>query len=394
MNIEIQHRKARRLSAIALSEIVQISEKARALKAQGRDILALSTGEPDFPTPPEVIEAAHRAALEGQTGYPPTAGTPTLRARVAAKHGVAPEETLISTGAKQVIANAMLATLDPGDEVIIPAPFWTSYADIVRMAEGVPIVLPCGMAQGFKLGPEALEAALTARTRWVMLNSPSNPSGAVYSAGEFSALGKVLERHPQVWVLSDEIYEHLSYVPFTTFPEAAPALRERTLVVNGVSKAWSMTGWRIGWGVGPAALIRDMTVVQGQVTSGACSISQAAACAALDMGPEILSERLADFLARRDLVVAGLDALPGIACPEPGGAFYAFPDIGACLGNRHGMATDTEFCAWLLDTSGLAVVPGSAFGMPGHFRLSFAYSRAQIADGLSRLETALGALPA
>ena len=237
MHKHVIHEAASRLSAIALSEIVQISEKARALRAEGRDILAFSTGEPDFPTPPEVIEAAHRAALDGQTGYPPTAGSPRLRAAVAEKHGRTPVEVIISTGAKQVLANAMLATLGPGDEVIIPAPYWTSYADIVRMAEGVPVIVPCGMESGFKLMPEDLEAAITSRTRWAMLNSPTNPSGAVYSAQEFAALAAVLEGHPRIWVLSDEIYEHLSYAHFTSFTEAASKLQERTLVVNGVSKA-------------------------------------------------------------------------------------------------------------------------------------------------------------
>lgn len=394
VNKNVRHEKAGRLSAIALSEIVQISEKARALRAEGRDIVAFSTGEPDFATPPEVIEAAHRAALDGQTGYPPTAGTPRLRAAVAERHRRLPAEVIVSTGAKQVIANAMLATLNPGDEVIIPAPYWTSYADIVRMAEGVPVILPCGMESGFKLTPEALEAAITPRSRWLMLNSPSNPSGAVYSAQEFAALASVLEAHPRIWVLSDEIYEHLSYVPFTSFPEAAPALQERTLIVNGVSKAWSMTGWRIGWGVAPAELVRDMTAVQGQLTSGACSISQAASCAALEMGVEFLAGRLASFRARRDLTVAGLGALPGVECAVPEGAFYCFPSCAALLSDEGEFATDADFCAWLLETAGVALVPGRAFGMPGHLRLSFAYAETQIRDGLARMREALARFPA
>lgn len=394
MNKSVRHEKAGRLSAIALSEIVQISEKARALRAEGRDILAFSTGEPDFPTPPEVIEAAYRAARDGQTGYPPTAGTPALREAVAGTQGRAPAEVIVSTGAKQVIANAMLATLDPGDEVIIPAPYWTSYADIVRLAEGVPVILPCGMESGFRLTPAALAAAITPRSRWLMLNSPSNPCGAVYSAQDFAALAGVLEAHPRIWVLSDEIYQHLSYSPFASFAVAAPGLRDRTLVVNGVSKAWSMTGWRIGWGVGPGELIRDMTAVQGQLTSGACSVSQAAACAALGMGQAILAERLASFKARRDLTVAGLNAIAGLDCPVPEGAFYCFPRCAALLSGERGVASDAELCTWLLETAGVALVPGRAFGMPGHLRLSFAYAEAQLREGLARMKDAMERLAA
>ena len=380
---------ASRLAEISLSEIVRIAERARQMRAGGRDVISLGTGEPDFPTPPQVIEAAHRAALAGQTGYPPTAGTPELREAVAEKHGCAPAQTIISTGAKQVIANAMLATLDPGDEVIIPAPFWTSYADIVRLAEGVPVILPCPMETGFKLTPQALEAATTPRSRWLMLNSPSNPSGAVYSAAEFAALASVLAAHPDIRVLSDEIYEHLSYAPFTTFTEAAPDLRERTLIVNGASKAWAMTGWRIGWGAGPAELIRDMITVQGQLTSGASSISQAAALAALAMGPDILSDRLAAFRARRDVTVAGLDAIAGLSCPVPDGAFYCFPSCQALLSPAGPFADDAALCLWLLEEAGVAVVPGRAFGMPGHLRLSFAYAEAQITEALTRMRTAI-----
>lgn len=394
MNKPAIHRKAARLSSIELSEIVKISEQARRMKADGRDILALSTGEPDFPTPPEVIEATHKAALDGQTGYPPTAGTPELRAAVAARQGVAAAEVVISTGAKQVIANAMLATLNPGDEVIIPAPFWTSYADIVRMAGGVPVVLPCPMEAGFKLTADQLEAAITPRSRWLMLNSPSNPSGAVYSAEEFRQLAAVLSAHPDVWVMSDEIYQHLSHVAFTSFTQAAPELGDRTLIVNGVSKAWSMTGWRIGWGVGPAALVRDMITVQGQMTSGACSISQAAAVAALAMGPQILADRLDSFRTRRGMAVAGLNAIPGLTCSAPDGAFYCFPGCQALLSETGRLASDADLCAWLLEDAGVAVVPGRAFGMPGHFRLSFAYAEAQIGEGLARIKSAVEELTA
>lgn len=380
--------RADRIRGLEVSEIVQISEEAATLRAAGRDVVSLSTGEPDFPTPSHVIEAAHQAALQGQTRYTANSGTPALRAAVAAQAGVTATEVIVSTGAKQVIANAMLATLNPGDEVVMPAPFWTSYADIVSMAGGRPVVVPCPMETGFKLSPSALKAALTPRTRWLMLNSPSNPSGAVYSAAELRALAEVLTRHPQVWILSDEIYRHLAYVPFTPFTEAAPDLLDRTLIVDGVSKAYAMTGWRIGWGIGPKALIGAMGTVQGQVTSGASSVSQAAALAALTGDQSLLATRRADWQARRDRVVTGLNAIPGIDCPSPDGAFYVFPRITAAM-QATGHATDADFCRWLLHDHGVALVPGRAFGLPGHLRLSFAYSQADLDKGLARIAAAL-----
>jgi len=315
-----------------------------------------------------------------------------LRAAIAADAGATVAEVIVSTGAKQVIANAMLATLDNGDEVVMPAPFWTSYADIVSMAGGKPVIVPCGMEAGFKLSPAALQAAITPRTRWLMLNAPSNPTGAIYSADELRALAAVLDRHPEVWVLSDEIYEHLNFQPFTRFATAVPALRDRLLTVNGVSKAYAMTGWRIGWGVGPAALIGAMAAVQGQVTSGACSIAQAAALAALTGDQALLDDRRAALLARRDRVVAALNAMPGVECPLPDGAFYVFPCIkGAMAAGGH--ADDAAFCRWLLEHHGVALVPGRAFGLPGHLRLSFAYSEADLTAGLTRMAAALkGAL--
>lgn len=382
--------RATRISDLEISEIVQLSEKAAALKSAGRDVVALSTGEPDFPTPDHVIEAAHQAALAGKTRYPATLGTAELRAAIAAQNGVTAAGVIVGTGAKQVLANAMLASLNDGDEVIMPAPYWTSYSDIVLMAGGRPVVIPCAMAAGFKLSPEALEAAITPRTRWLMLNSPSNPSGAIYSPDEIRALAAVLARHPQVWVLSDEIYRHLSYIPFTPFREAAPELSDRLLTVDGVSKAYSMTGWRIGWGTGPVALIKAMGAVQGQVTSGACSIAQAAALAALTGEQALLDLRLAELRRRRDRVVAALNTLPGIACPSPDGAFYVFPRIAEAIVTT-GHADDAAFCRWLLEDHGLALVPGRAFGLPGHLRLSFAYSNDDLEKGLSRLADALQA---
>ena len=384
-------KRAKRIEKIEISEIVQISEMAGRLKREGADMIALSTGEPDAPTPAPIITAAHEAALAGQTRYPPTAGTPDLRAALAQQAHVAPENVIVSTGAKQVLSNAMMATLDEGDEVVIPAPYWTSYSDIVGMAGGIANVVACPQSQGFKITPEQLEAAITPRTRWVMLNSPSNPSGAIYSKAEIAALAEVLDRHPHVFVLSDEIYQRISYVPFTSFAAAAPQLADRLLVVNGVSKAWSMTGWRIGWGIGPADLIKAMIAVQGQITSGACSLSQAAALKAISLDGDLLTKRKDTFEARRDFAVAALNAIPGVTCAQPDGAFYVFPDITGLMANG-GFTSDAEACQWILKTANVAIVPGRAFGLPGHARLSFAYSQTDLETGLARITEAVKSL--
>lgn len=390
---------ARRLAGLALSEIVQISEAAAALKREGRDIVSLATGEPDFPTPPHVIEAAHAAALAGQTKYPPTAGLPALRAAIAERApgpDCAAAQVVVSTGAKQVIASALLATLDPGDEVIIPTPYWTSYSDMVAMAGGTARLIPCGIEAGFKPSAAQIEAAITPRTRWLMLNSPSNPSGAVCSAAELRALAEVLARHPRVWVMSDEIYDQLAFVPFASFRAVAPELAERMLVVNGVSKAHSMTGWRIGWGIGPQPLIGAMTTAQGQITSGACTIAQAAALTALTGPQQHLAERRAAMQARRDRVVVALSSIDGLDCPMPEGAFYAFPSCRGVLGRQtpagEVLGDDAALCQYLLREHGVALVPGRAFGMPGHFRLSFAYSDTELDAGLARIAQGIAAL--
>lgn len=388
MNADSEFRRAKRIAAMEISEIVQLSERAAALRAAGQDVIALSTGEPDFPTPAHVVEAAHKAALEGKTRYPATLGTAELRDAIARDNGVERAQVIVSTGAKQVLANAMLASLDAGDEVIMPAPYWTSYSDIVAMAGGTPVVLRCGMEQGFKLRPEQLEVAITPRTRWVMLNSPSNPSGAIYTVDEQRALAEVLGRHPHVMILVDEIYAHLSFEPFSSFLKVAPELADRVLVVNGVSKAYSMTGWRIGWGIGPAEMIRAMGAVQGQVTSGACSVSQAAALSALIGDQTLLDERLQVLRNRRDKVVAALNSIPGVDCPVPDGAFYVFPNITKAM-ELSGHASDADLCAALLDGAGVAIVPGRAFGLPGHARLSFAYSDAELDAGLERISAHL-----
>ncbi len=383
--------RAQRIDGIEISQIVQIAEAAAQMRSEGHDIVSLSTGAPDFPTPDFVIQAAHQAALDGQTGYTATAGTNALRDAVAQEYGAKRANVVISTGAKQVLSGAMMATLNKGDEVIIPTPYWTTYSDIVTMAEGTPVTITCPMEQGFKLTPDALDQAITPKTRWVMLNSPSNPSGAIYTKDEIQALAKVLAKHPHVWVLTDEIYEHLSYVPFTSFTAAAPELADRTLIVSGVSKAWAMTGWRIGWGVGPEPLIRAMAAVQGQITSGTCSIAQAAALAALTGDRAVLAERLELFDSRRKLVVGGLNAMQGITCPEPDGAFYVFPNIEGLM-QKGSFATCGEACDWLLAKAQVAIVPGAAFGLPGHARLSFAYSPEDLTKGLSRMAEAISKL--
>jgi len=382
-------RRAGRIEALDVSEIVRLTETAAQMRSAGIGIAALSTGEPDFPTPDHVVAAANQAALAGRTRYTATRGTPELRDIVATACGGGSDEVIISTGAKQVLANAMLATLDPGDEVIVPAPWWTSYPDIVTMAGGRPITVPCPLEQGFKLTADQLRAAITDRTRWLILNTPSNPSGAVYSAAELAALADVLDDFPHVWVLADEIYQHISFVPFASVREAAGRLAERMLVVNGVSKAYSMTGWRVGWGIGPKSLIDAMTAVQGQITSGASSVSQAAAVAALTGDQTLLDERRDVMRNRRDRVVARLNAIAGVNCPVPEGAIYAFPNIEAAL-DRLGIASDAELCQALLETAHVAVVPGRAFGSPGHLRLSFAYSDDDLDKGLTRLARFIG----
>lgn len=388
-------RRSARIDAVELSEILKISELADALKREGRDIITLGTGEPDFPTPAPVIEAAHRAALAGETTYTLTAGTIALRDAIAAacdrENGYRPAraEIIVSTGAKQVLYNAFAATLDPGDEVLVPAPYWTSYPDIVTVCDGRPVILPTSAATGFRVTPDQLRAAIGPKTRWLLLNSPSNPSGAVYAHADLDALAEVLRAAPHVGIMVDEIYQHISYVPFRSFRAVAPDLAERTLIVNGVSKSHAMTGWRIGWGIGPKRLISAMIAVQSQITSGASSVSQAAAAAALTGDQQLLAERCDDFRERRDMTVAALNATELLRCPSADGAFYLFPDCTAAFGKRtrdgRTIATDADFCEALLAAEGVALVPGRAFGTPGHVRLSYAYSRASLREAATRI---------
>ena len=388
-------RRSARINAVELSEILKISELAEALQREGRDVITLGTGEPDFPTPSHVIEAAHEAALAGETIYTLTAGTIELRSAIAEacqrESGYKPEigEIIVCTGAKQVLYNAFAATLDPGDEVLIVAPYWTSYPDIITVCDGKPVVLPTTADTGFRVTPEQLRAAIGPRTRWLLLNSPSNPSGAVYSKDDLEALADVLRDAPHVGIMIDEIYHHISYVPFHSFRAVAPDLADRTLIVNGVSKSYAMTGWRIGWGIGPKRLTAAMLAIQSQITSGATSVSQAAAAAALTGDQQLLAERCDDFRARRDMLAERLNTSGILQCDTADGAFYLFPDCTAAFGKTTArgrrIETDADFCEALLEEEGVALVPGRAFGTPGHVRLSYAYSHASLNEASNRI---------
>jgi len=388
---------ADRLTKISPSQTIAITSKARALKAAGRDIISLSAGEPDFDTPAHIKQAAIRAIEAGDTKYTDTAGTPALRRAVAAKFkrdsGIdyAPEEVIVSTGGKQVIYNAMVATLNPGDEAIIPSPCWVSYPDIVSLAEGTPVIVPCGQNTGFKLRAEDLEAAITPRTKWFFLNSPSNPTGAAYCAEDLRPICDVLLRHPQVWVFTDDIYEKLAYDGFkpATIVEVEPRLRDRTVTMNGCSKAYAMTGWRIGFAGAPVALIKAMDKLQSQSTSNPSSISQAAAVEALN-GPQDEIEAMCEvYRGRRDLVVAALNAVPGLSCHKPEGAFYVFPGLHGCIGKTTAGGTkivdDEAFVVALLEEQGVATVHGSAFMYPGHFRISYATDTESLREACARI---------
>ena len=395
---------AQRVRAIGVSEILRITDHANALKRAGRPVIVLGAGEPDFDTPEHIRAAAARAMERGDTRYTVLDGSPAMKTAVQFKfkrdNGLdfALNEISVGAGAKQVIFNALMASLNPGDEVILPAPYWTSYADIVQICGGVPVSVPCSEAQGFRLDAAQLEAAITPRTRWLFLNSPSNPSGAAYSAAQLAPLCEVLLRHPAVWVLADDIYEHVLYdgLAFATPAAVEPRLRERTLTVNGVSKAYAMTGWRVGYGAGPRALIAAMAVVQSQSTSCPSSVSQAAAIEALTGPQDIVAERCDDFQARRDFVVAALNRAPGLHCRVPEGAFYTFASCAGALGRRTAsgalLQTDSDFCSYLLQDYEVAVVPGSVFGLAPYFRISYATSMAQLEEACARIAAACEAL--
>ena len=395
---------AARLDKISPSMTITISAKARALKAAGRDIISLSAGEPDFDTPQNVKDAAIRAIQAGDTKYTDVAGTPALRRAAAAKFkrdsnlDYKPEEIIVSTGGKQVIYNAMVATMNPGDEAIIPTPCWVSYPDIVALADGTPVLITCGQNNGFKLRPEDLEAAITPKTKWFLLNSPCNPTGAAYSATELKALTDVLMRHPHVWVFTDDIYEKLTYDGFkpATIVEVEPGLRDRTVTMNGCSKAYAMTGWRIGFAGAPLPLIKAMDKLQGQSTSGTSSISQAAAVEALNGPQDSIPIMVAAYKKRRDMVVEMLNKAPGIHCHTPEGAFYVFPSVHGCIGKTTAAGTRIDTCenfvTALLDEQGVAAVHGAAFMYPGHFRISYATDDESLREACTRIQTFCQAL--
>ncbi|MDD1963799.1 pyridoxal phosphate-dependent aminotransferase [Pseudomonas putida] len=393
-----------RVRTVKSSPSMAVSELAKKMLADGESVINLSLGEPDFNTPPHVIEAAHKAMLEGNNGYTAPNGFPSLRKAIVSKFkrendlDYHEDEVCVANGAKQLLFNAFLATLEPGDEVITPAPYWVSYTDMVLLNGGVPKVLPCEAEAGFKLNAETLEAAITPRTRWVMLNSPNNPTGAIYTREEFAALGEVIARHPRVLVISDEIYEHilLGDKPFTPFVIACPQLRDRTLVINGVSKAYAMTGYRLGYAAGPRDLIVAMNKTQSQTTTCPSSISQLAAVAALNGPQDFVAQALIEYKARGAMVIEGLSGIEGLELQMPEGAFYAFPKCAGFIGKRTPsgalISNDADLASYLLREGKVATVPGSAFGVEPYIRLSFATSREQLAQALQQLRDALAAL--
>ena len=393
-----------RVGRIKISPAITVSMAARAMRAAGETVIDLSLGEPDFETPENVIEAAYAAMKRGETRYTPPDGTPALKEAIVEKfrrdNGLVVDSTNVScaNGAKQVIFNALLATLEPGDEVICPAPYWASYTDMVLLLDGVPIVVKCTQEDGFKLTPEALETAITSRSRWLILNSPSNPSGAVYSKAELRALGSVIERHPRLLVISDEIYEHIYFAeePFASFRTACPELADQTVIVNGVAKAYAMTGWRIGYAVAPSDLAKVMGKIQSQSTSNPCSISQAAAVEALTGTQDFVTVACAEYLARRDLVMQGLATIPGVETTQPEGAFYVYPSVKAFIGCTtpcgETIQTDTDLASYLLRHGKVATVQGAAFGLSPNFRISFALSRTDLNTAVERIRDAFAVL--
>ena len=392
------HLTAERLDRVSPSQTIAISTKARQLKAAGRDVISLSAGEPDFDTPQFIKDAAIAAIQAGDTKYTDVSGTPALRRAVAERFRLdsgldyKPEEIIVSTGGKQVIYNAMVATMNAGDEAIIPTPAWVSYPDIVSLADGTPVFVPCPQNNGFKLRAEDLEAAITPKTKWVFLNNPCNPTGAAYNAEELRPICDVLLKHPDVWILTDDIYDKLAYDGFkpATIVQVEPRLRERTITMNGCSKAYAMTGWRIGFAGAPVAMIKAMDKLQSQSTSNTCSIAQAAALAAVTGPQDFIQEMRTVYKARRDMVVDLLNQAPGINCHKPEGAFYVFPSVHGCIGKTSAggkkIETDEDFVLALLDEQGVASVHGSAFIFPGHFRISYATDTESLKEACRRIQ--------
>jgi aspartate aminotransferase len=386
------------LNRVQPSPTIAVSMKARALQAEGRDVIGLGAGEPDFDTPDNIKEAAIAAIRRGETKYTDVGGIQELKKAIAAKfkreNGLdyKPEQCFVSPGGKPIIYNALMATLNPGDEVIIPAPYWVSYPDMTLLAGGTPVIVEAGIETQFKLQPEALEAAITPRTKWLIFNHPSNPTGAAYTYEQLKALTDVLTRHPHVWVLSDDMYEHLVYDDFKFFSPAQvePGLYDRTLTMNGVSKAYAMTGWRIGYCAGPDAIIKAMTKLQSQSTSNPTSISQWASVEALNGPQDFLHPRAAAFKERRDLVVSMLNQAPGIECPKPEGAFYVYPSCKGAIGKTapggRVINNDEDFVTALLEDEGVAVVHGAAFGLSPFFRISYATSTDVLEKACQRIQ--------
>jgi aspartate aminotransferase len=386
------------LSRVKPSATIAVSQKARDLKAKGRNVISLGAGEPDFDTPDNIKNAAIEAIKRGETKYTPVSGIPELREAIAAKFkrennlDYKPEQTIVGTGGKQILFNAFMATMNAGDEVIIPRPYWVSYPEMVSLCGGEPVFVETSIDNGFKLTAEVLEKAITPKTKWLLMNSPSNPSGAAYTQDELRALADVLLKHPHVWVLTDDMYEHLTYGDFKyyTIAEVEPKLYDRTLTMNGVSKAYAMTGWRIGYAAGPLQLIKAMDMIQGQQTSGACSIAQWAAVEALNGPQDFIQKNKAIFQGRRDLVVSMLNQARGINCPTPEGAFYVYPSCADLIGKKTPagkvIETDEDFVSELLEAEGVAVVHGSAFGLGPNFRISYATSEEQLEDACTRIQ--------
>ena len=387
------------LARVSPSPTVAVSQKAMELKAAGHDVIGLGAGEPDFDTPDNIKAAAIAAIEAGKTKYTAVDGIPEVKQAICAKfkreNGLdySPSQVAVSTGGKQVLYNALLATLNPGDEVIIPAPYWVSYPDMVRLGGGEPVIVETTLEDGFRISPEALEAAITPKTKWFIFNSPSNPTGAGYGHNQLKALTDVLMRHPHVWVMTDDMYEHLAYdgFQFCTPAQVEPGLYDRTLTVNGVSKSYAMTGWRIGYAAGPEHLITAMRKLQSQSTTNPCSISQWATVEALNGPQEFLAERNEAFRKRRDLVVSGLNACEGITCAVPEGAFYVYPSIAGCIGKTSAegtlIDTDEAFATALLEEHGVAVVFGAAFGLSPYFRVSYATSDEALSEACRRIQT-------
>ena len=395
---------ASRLSRVKPSATIAISAKAAALKAAGKSVIALSFGEPDFDTPQNIKDAAIRAIQSGDTKYTAVDGTPKLKEAIVAKfkreNGLTytTKQITVGTGGKQVLYNAFMATLSAGDEVIIPAPYWVSYPEMVLLAEGTPVIVSCSAENRFKLNADDLEKAITPKTKWVLLNSPSNPSGAAYTRSELKAITDVLVRHPHVWVLTDDMYEHLVYddFTFTTPAQIEPSLYDRTLTMNGVSKAYCMTGWRIGYAGGPEKLIKAMGDIQSQSTSNPSSIGQAAAVEALNGPQDFIARNNAEFKRRRDLVVKMLNDAKGLSCHTPEGAFYVYPScaglIGATTPSGGAIKNDEDVVNYLLEAEGVAVVHGAAFGLAPHFRVSYATSLDVLEEACKRIQRACAAL--